>query len=184
MMAAPATAARVTLWLDEVPSPLGSITLVATERALCALDFGPPRRHLLERLRARLGPVTLASCRDPGECADRLRAYFAGALDALDPVAVDTGGTPFQQRVWTALRTIPPGTTVTYATLAERLDQPRAIRAVGMANARNPIGLVIPCHRVVGAHGHLTGYGGGIWRKRWLLEHEGVLLPLGDPESR
>jgi methylated-DNA-[protein]-cysteine S-methyltransferase len=109
-----------------------------------------------------------------GGCAGRLHAYFEGALDALDAVLVDPGGTPFQRQVWSALRTIPPGTTVTYTTLAKRLGQPRAIRAVGLANSRNPISLVIPCHRVIGAGGHLTGYGGGIWRKRWLLEHEGA----------
>jgi methylated-DNA-[protein]-cysteine S-methyltransferase len=162
-----------TLWLDEVSSPLGPIAIVGTDRALCALDFAPLRASLLERLRARFGPVTLATRRDGG-CAGRLHAYFEGALDALDAVLVDPGGTPFQRQVWSALRTIPPGTTVTYTTLAERLGQPRAIRAVGLANSRNPISLVIPCHRVIGAGGHLTGYGGGIWRKRWLLEHEGA----------
>jgi methylated-DNA-[protein]-cysteine S-methyltransferase len=171
-----------TLWLVAVPSPLGPLTLVATDEAVCALEFGQPERSLLARLRARFGPVTLVHRADPGGAAARVRAYFAGDLDALDGIGVDAGGTTFQQRVWAALRRIPPGATITYATLAARLGQPRAIRAVGLANARNPVSLVIPCHRVIGTGGHLTGYGGGLWRKRWLLEHEGALLPSGRPD--
>ena len=105
------------------------------------------------------------------EVARQLRAYFAGELTAFD-LQLAPGGTPFQRRVWDALQAIPYGATTTYARLAERLEQPRAVRAVGHANGRNPISIIIPCHRVVGADGGLTGYGGGLERKRWLLAHE------------
>ncbi len=99
-------------------------------------------------------------------------AYFAGDVAALDRIPVVLEGTALQQRVWRLLRRIPPGSTRTYRELAERVGRPRAIRAVGQANAANPVGLVIPCHRVIGSDGSLTGYGGGLYRKRWLLAHE------------
>jgi methylated-DNA-[protein]-cysteine S-methyltransferase len=105
-------------------------------------------------------------------CA-RVRDYLGGDLDALAPVVVETGGTPFQRSVWTALRDIPPGTTVSYRELARTIGSPAAVRAVGAANGANPISIVIPCHRVIGSDGSLTGYAGGMERKRWLLEHEG-----------
>jgi methylated-DNA-[protein]-cysteine S-methyltransferase len=109
---------------------------------------------------------------------DALRAYFAGDLHALDTIAVDPlGGTPFQRRVWLALRSIPAGTTVSYQMLARRIRAPKAMRAVGAANGANPVPIVLPCHRVIGADGSLTGYGGGLPRKRWLLRHEAVPLP-------
>jgi methylated-DNA-[protein]-cysteine S-methyltransferase len=105
------------------------------------------------------------------EAAEQLRAYFAGELKQFD-LALETGGTPFQQRVWQALQSIPYGKTTTYGELASELGNPRAMRAVGLANGRNPISIIIPCHRVIGADGSLTGYGGGLSRKRWLLAHE------------
>ncbi|HEX7389242.1 MAG TPA: methylated-DNA--[protein]-cysteine S-methyltransferase, partial [Acidiphilium sp.] len=110
----------------------------------------------------------------PGRCGvrDRLNAYFAGDLAAVDTITVRAAGTGFQHRVWTALRTIPPGTTTSYGELAARLGVPKASRAVGLANGANPISIVVPCHRVIGADGRLTGYGGGIERKAWLLDHE------------
>jgi methylated-DNA-[protein]-cysteine S-methyltransferase len=118
-----------------------------------------------------------------------VRAYFEGELQALEDVRVESGATDFQRRVWSALREIPPGRTVSYAELARRIGSPTAVRAVAAANARNPVAIVIPCHRVIGADGGLTGYGGGLDRKRWLLEHEGALpeaarqarLPLWTP---
>jgi len=100
--------------------------------------------------------------------------YFAGELAAIDSLPVKTGGTPFQRAVWHALRNIPCGTTISYAQLAGQIGRPAAVRAVGLANGANPIGVVVPCHRVIGADGSLTGYGGGIERKRWLLRHEGA----------
>ena len=167
--------------LDIAPlaSPVGPLCLVARGDTLLAIEFDEPVEEELVR---RLGPVRLRRRRDPAGIAARLRAYFAGDLKALDPVAVDPGGTAFQRRVWELLRTIPSGTTTTYGELARRLGTPGASRAVGLANHDNPIPIVIPCHRVVGSRGHLTGYAGGLDRKRWLLEHEGVLLPLGRRE--
>jgi methylated-DNA-[protein]-cysteine S-methyltransferase len=103
--------------------------------------------------------------------------YFGGDLRALDAVPCDPGGTPFQARVWKALRTIPVGTTWSYGALARRIGDPKAVRAVGFANGSNPIAVVIPCHRVIGSNGTLVGYGGGLERKHWLLAHEGALPP-------
>jgi methylated-DNA-[protein]-cysteine S-methyltransferase len=101
-----------------------------------------------------------------------MEAYFAGNRAALDDLQTATNGTPFQRKVWAALRTIEAGETVSYGTLAVRIGQPTAARAVGLANGQNPIAIVVPCHRVIGADASLTGYGGGIERKRWLLAHE------------
>ena len=165
------------LWFDRVPSPLGTVTLVATDSALCALDFPAGRSRMLARLRSRFSRLALKRRRDPNGYATRVRAYFAGDLGALDEIAVDAGGTPFQEQVWRTLRKIPAGTTITYREAAGLLRQPRAIRAVGSANARNPVCLVIPCHRMIGSDGLLRGYASGIWRKRWLLQHEGALPP-------
>jgi len=108
----------------------------------------------------------------------QLAEYFARTRTTFD-VPLDPAGSAFQRRVWDALRAIPYGTTLSYSELARRLGDPRATRAVGAANARNPIPIIVPCHRVVGASGQLTGFGGGLDRKRWLLEHEGVLMMLG-----
>jgi methylated-DNA-[protein]-cysteine S-methyltransferase len=115
---------------------------------------------------------------DPAGISSRLRAYFGGDLAALDAIEVDTGGTSFQQDVWRALREIPVGKTVSYGELARRIGRPSATRAVGLTNGLNPCAVVVPCHRVIGADGSLTGFGGGLHRKRWLLEHEGAQLPL------
>jgi methylated-DNA-[protein]-cysteine S-methyltransferase len=110
-----------------------------------------------------------------------LAAYFAGSVNAIDGLPTATGGTEFQRMVWRALRQIPCGETISYATLARRIGRPAAVRAVGLANGANPISIVVPCHRVIGSDGSLTGYGDGLERKRWLLAHEGYAtreLPL------
>jgi methylated-DNA-[protein]-cysteine S-methyltransferase len=109
---------------------------------------------------------------DPHGLTGAIARYFAGELRAIDVLPVATAGTPFQREVWSALRKIPCGTTISYGRLAADLGRPAAVRAVGLANGSNPIGVVVPCHRVIGANGSLTGYGGGIERKRWLLDHE------------
>lgn len=106
----------------------------------------------------------------------QLAEYFAGTRQTFD-VPLDPVGTPFQQRVWLALREIPYGVTISYGTLANRIGNPRAVRAVGLANGRNPISIIVPCHRVIGASGQLTGYGGGLDRKRYLLELERAINP-------
>lgn len=163
----------MTLLLDVIGSPVGPAHLVSDGRALCALVLGPLEARPLARLRARFGPdVGLRAAQDPLGLASRARAWFDGDLGAFDGVPVDGGGTPFQRRVWAALRRIAPGETTTYGALAAALGAPAAARAVGLACGRNPIAIAVPCHRVVGAGGRLTGYAGGLDRKRWLLEHE------------
>jgi methylated-DNA-[protein]-cysteine S-methyltransferase len=126
-------------------------------------------------LRRYYGPgIELAPGPAPAAVRDALDAYFAGRTDALAGLAWKSAGTPFQLAVWRALCDIPVGETISYGELARRIGSPKAVRAVGLANGANPVGLIAPCHRVIGADGRLTGYGGGLHRKRWLLRHEGA----------
>jgi len=162
----------MTLEIVKLRSPIGTLVLAARDGALCALEFDERWARRRARLGRRFGVVELRPAADPAGASVRLAAYFAGDLHALDDLAVDAGGTPFQRRVWAALRAIPPGETISYQTLARRVGAPAAVRAVGAANGANPIALVVPCHRVIGADGGLTGYAGGLERKRWLLAHE------------
>jgi methylated-DNA-[protein]-cysteine S-methyltransferase len=131
---------------------------------------------MLTLLRRHYPEFQLREANDPQGFSSLLRGYFAGDLACINRIPVDTGGTVFQRQVWSALRTIPPGTALTYGELAIQLGRPTAYRAVGMTNALNPIAIVVPCHRLVGANRSLTGYAGGLDRKRWLLQHEGVRL--------
>ncbi|WP_069812412.1 methylated-DNA--[protein]-cysteine S-methyltransferase [Streptomyces sp. TP-A0874] len=159
-----------------VDSPLGPLTLVASEGVLCGLYMtGQRHRPAEESFGAADGGAFTETVR-------QLDAYFDGELTSFD-LPLRLSGTPFQQRVWSALREIPYGETVSYGELAARLGRPTAARAVGLANGRNPIGIIVPCHRVVGSGGALTGYGGGLDRKRRLLalESSGVLSPVGAP---
>jgi methylated-DNA-[protein]-cysteine S-methyltransferase len=157
-------------------SPLGPLTIMAAGARVMDLRFGDERAESEhERLqRKRL----VHEHPDPGGAVSALTAYFAGDLHALDRLAVDPMGTPFQLRVWNALRSIGAGRTASYKEIASAIGAPTAVRAVGAANGANPIAIVVPCHRIIGAGGSLVGYGGGIERKRWLLEHEGVLLKM------
>ena len=158
-----------------VASPIGRLTLAARDDRLCLLHFGDDE-PLVARTLARWYPgAAIERSPDPAGAATALGRYFDGDLDALDGIEVELNGTPFQRRVWAALRAIRAGTTCSYAGLARRIDAGSAVRAVGAANGANPVALVVPCHRVIGSDGSLTGYGGGIDRKRWLLQHEGVL---------
>ena len=161
------------LFIGHLPSPVGTLTLSwDSEMALRALDFDGFDQRFQRLLETHYGKCKLTQARIP-EVFDRaLEAYFAGNVTALENLAVRTGGSAFQQQVWAALREIPAGTTMSYGQLAQRVGRPGASRAVGRANGSNPIGIVVPCHRVIGADGSLTGYGGGMQRKRWLLEHE------------
>ena len=165
---------------DEVPSAVGPIVFAARNARLVSLDFGDCRGRMLAGLAARYGPARLEPARDPFGVSRRIRAYLAGELGALDDILVEPSGTPFQREVWTALRGVPAGTTVTYAQVARAVGRPAATRAVGAANGRNPVSIVIPCHRMIGSNGSLTGYGGGLHRKRWLLQHEGAILRATD----
>lgn len=163
----------MTLLVDSLDTPVGQVHLVTDGRALCALELGAREERLLPMLRARFGAdVTLREARDPLGLTARARAWFGGDLGVFDGVPLDGGGTAFQRRVWAALRRIPPGETTTYGALAAAIGSPGAARAVGRANGQNPIAIAVPCHRVIGAGGALTGYAGGLDRKRWLLEHE------------
>ena len=160
--------------MGRVASPIGEVLVVSDGRSLRAVEF-VAYRDRMERLLVRQGLGTRFQERDdPQGFASALRAYFDGRLDALDDLPVEAGGTPFQRAVWTALRAIPLGSTRSYGALAAHIGRPRAVRAVGAANGLNPVAIVVPCHRVIGANGRLTGYAGGIDRKRWLLAHEGV----------
>jgi methylated-DNA-[protein]-cysteine S-methyltransferase len=161
---------------DQLETPIGPLAIVSDGRRLVACEFVDRETRLLPPLRRRFGEVRLVPHADPLGATSRLRAYFTGELEAFADLETDGGGTPFQERVWAMLRTIPVAVTWSYGELARRLGQPGSSRAVGLANGRNPIGIIVPCHRVIGADGTLTGYGGGIERKRWLLEHEGVIL--------
>ncbi|HXU68799.1 MAG TPA: methylated-DNA--[protein]-cysteine S-methyltransferase [Polyangia bacterium] len=160
-----------------VRSPVGELELFGRGDALVGLVFDDRNGRLAEHFKARFGDdIETVRAKDPAGAASRLKRYFAGELDALDDIAVDLGGTPFQARVWAALRQIPVGATWSYAQLARKVGSPEAVRAVGAANGRNPVSLVVPCHRVIASDGTLCGYGGGIERKRWLLTHERALL--------
>jgi O-6-methylguanine DNA methyltransferase len=150
------------------------VILVASDREgnLRALDFEDFRARMERLLQTHYGSCELEPGAAPAPVRAALDAYFAGGIDALDPVTVATGGTAFQREAWRNLRVIPAGATASYGELAARMGRPGAARAVGLANHNNPIAIVVPCHRVIGAQGALTGYAGGLERKRWLLEHE------------
>lgn len=167
----------ISLQLDRYAAPVGDLLLVFDTAGLRALDFADYEDRMLTLLRRHYGAVELARAPAPPAITGPLDAYFHGDLAALDRIPVATGGTDFQRRVWAALRAIPPGETRSYGALAAAIGAPGASRAVGLANGSNPVGIVVPCHRVIGASGALTGYAGGVTRKRWLLEHEGALTP-------
>jgi len=155
-------------------SEIGDILIVSDGDCLCALDYADYRTRMLSLLTTRYGSISLKPVIDPSGISSSLRAYLNGNYAALDSIRVNPGGTAFQRQVWAELQTIPPGKTISYGELARNLGKPSAYRAVGMANSLNPVAIVIPCHRVIGANATLTGYAGGLERKRWLLRHEGV----------
>jgi methylated-DNA-[protein]-cysteine S-methyltransferase len=159
---------------DRLPSPIGEILLVSDGSKLRALDFWDYEDNMRRLLRLHYGEYSLQPAHDPAGLCSLIDRYMNGDLAAIDAIPVATGGTAFQREVWAALRTIPAGSTLSYGALAQQIKRPKAVRAVGMANGANPISIVVPCHRVIGGSGMLTGYGGGLERKRWLLRHEGV----------
>jgi methylated-DNA-[protein]-cysteine S-methyltransferase len=162
------------LCIDRLESALGTLLVVADGRRLCALDYTDAEERMSLLLQRRYGEYRLSEVADPNGFSSQIRAYFDGDVRGIDSIPVSLGGTDFQQQVWTALRTIPPGSVLSYGQLAAKLGKPDAYRAVGMSNALNPIAIVVPCHRLIGVDGTLTGYAGGLERKRWLLQHEGV----------
>ena len=160
---------------DHIDSPIGELIVAADLQGnLRAVDWTAHKNGLRRLLQLQYGEdgFQMEPARNPYGLSEALGRYFAGELNAIAVLPVRTGGTPFQREVWQALRSIPCGTTVSYGQLAQKIGRPSAVRAVGLANGSNPIPIVVPCHRVIGANGSLTGYGGGLERKRWLLEHE------------
>ena len=163
------------LRIDQFETPIGELMIAADHDGnLRAVDWTDHTERMLALLQRHYGKngFALESVHNPGGLTDAMRSYFAGELASIDALPTQTAGTSFQREVWRSLRGIPCGTTVSYGELAERIGRPSAVRAVGLANGANPIGVVVPCHRVIGSDGSLTGYGGGIERKRWLLKHE------------
>ena len=166
-----------TLEVATLDSPIGPLGLAAEEDVLIAVTFDGlgPLRSWASRV---LGRCEWVQVPDPAGISALFRRFFAGDVDALTGVPVRFHGTDFQRRTWEMLRRIPAGKTWSYRRLAEELGDPKATRAVGAANGQNPVPVVVPCHRVIGSDGSLTGFGGGLGRKRWLLQHEGALQPV------
>jgi methylated-DNA-[protein]-cysteine S-methyltransferase len=163
------------LFLDRIETPIGEMLLTTDAdgkvRSLDWNDYEPRMSTLLDRYYGK-GRYTLEPAQNTQALRDIMKRYFAGDVTAIDEIPTEATGTAFQKSVWTELRNIPVGTSISYGTLAKRIQRPKAVRAVGLANGSNPIGLIVPCRRVIGANGSLTGYGGGLPRKKWLLEHE------------
>jgi methylated-DNA-[protein]-cysteine S-methyltransferase len=166
-----------TFFIDRLESPIGTMLLIHDpEERLRALDFDDFEARMRGLLRLHYGndgvDFVVKSRPVPSAIRQALGDYFGGDLTAIDAVPVATAGTPFQREVWAALRKIRPGTTLSYGGLGRELERPKSFRAVGLANGANPVAIVVPCHRVIGADASLTGYGGGLDRKHWLLTHE------------
>jgi methylated-DNA-[protein]-cysteine S-methyltransferase len=168
-----------TFRLETLETPTGTM-LVVTDGAgvLRAADWDTHTERMNRLLRLHYGEGVRLEVRDgaPSKAAQALAAYYAGDLAAIDSIETATAGTAFQREVWQALRSIPAGETLSYGGLAQRIGRDKAVRAVGLANGSNPVAIIVPCHRVIGANGSLTGYGGGLERKTWLLRHEGGAL--------
>jgi methylated-DNA-[protein]-cysteine S-methyltransferase len=166
------------LFQESFATPTGRMLLLTdAEQRVRAADWEDKEPRMMALLqRYYRGRFQVRPMQQPSPARTALQAYFEGELNAIDDLAVATAGTDFQRMVWRALREIPRGEVISYSVLAQRIGRPNACRAVGLANGSNPISIVVPCHRVIGANAALTGYGGGVERKRWLLEHEGVAL--------
>jgi methylated-DNA-[protein]-cysteine S-methyltransferase len=171
------------LFRATIPTPLGDMLALASAEGLCALEFtsvqGANRgQERLTRLEARLRrwfpphEIVEAETAPIARARGWLSAYFEGAGAEIRDIPLDMRGAPFEARVWEALRAIPPGATTSYGAIAQALGRAGASRAVGAANGANPVAIIVPCHRVIGSTGSLTGYGGGLDRKTWLIEHE------------
>jgi methylated-DNA-[protein]-cysteine S-methyltransferase len=167
-------------YIERFDSPTGRIVVITDEeQQLRVVDWEDCEKRMRHLMRRQYGEGGISPCENPRTSRARraLDAYFDGDFAAIDSLPTAARGTAFQSQVWSALRTVPFGQTINYARLAGRIGHPTAARAVGLANGANPIAIVVPCHRVIGADGALTGYGGGLARKRWLLAHERVNVP-------
>ncbi len=161
------------LLIDRLPSPIGKNFIVWDEHEqVRALDFEDYETRMRTLLQRHYGHVDIIPGQAPKNISDNIHAFFSGDLQAIDAITVATGGTQFQRDAWSALRKIPAGTTRSYGQQAEAIGNPKASRAVGAANGANPVVIIVPCHRVIGSTGKLTGFGGGLERKQWLLAHE------------
>jgi O-6-methylguanine DNA methyltransferase len=172
------TKAPTALQLETLISPIGDLLVATMGDAVCAIAFEGSEADTHRYLERRYGACDHVRGRVPAAVRQALARYFDGDMAAFDGIGAAARGTAFQQRVWGALRKIPAGRTASYADIAQRIGQPTAVRAVGLANGQNPVPIVIPCHRVIGRDGSLTGFGGGLERKAWLLRHEGALTTL------
>lgn len=161
--------------IETIPTELGDFTIAMRNGAVCAAEFSGDKSRFENILARRFGGVQLVTDEPGSAAASALRRYFAGDTSALGEIPVDLAGTDFQMRVWQALREIPAGETRSYGDIARAINAPKAFRAVGLANNRNPVALIVPCHRVIGADGSLTGYAHGLKAKEWLLRHEGAI---------
>lgn len=171
----PEASRPASLRLDRRQTPVGEALIVTDETgALRAFDFSDYEPRMLKLMDRHYPGQVIEAGPAPKAVAAAVDAYFQGDLDALSGLDWKTNGTEFQRRVWTGLCTIPAGVTLSYQGLAAQIGSPKAMRAVGLANGSNPVAVVVPCHRVIGASGRLTGYGGGLERKAWLLRHEGA----------
>lgn len=169
----------VTFSLEQLDTPTGKVLLVTDGDVIRALDWETHEHRMQRLLQRHYGKnILLKQLSQPSPCSYSLQAYFEGELMALGTLQTATNGTDFQKRVWSELRKIPVGQTLSYGQLATNIGKPSAARAVGLANGSNPIAIVVPCHRVIGANSSLTGFGGGLARKHWLLNHENVSLRL------
>jgi methylated-DNA-[protein]-cysteine S-methyltransferase len=165
--------------IDRIETPLGLMVLIADQGKVLLLEFEDATDRVSREMNSRFkasGDAVVEPNNNPFGLSDKIRAYFNGNRAIIEDIATDGGGTEFERKVWRELRAIPCGTTISYGELARRLGNPNLMRAVGLANGKNPIAVIVPCHRVIGADGKLTGYGGGLHRKEWLLRHEGALL--------
>jgi methylated-DNA-[protein]-cysteine S-methyltransferase len=172
----PEAGSRILIEIAVVHTPIDALTLAARDGRLCILHFGAREGPVRATLQGWYPGESIERRRDPAGAATALAKYFSSNLDILETVEVELNGTPFQQRVWRALRKVRAGRTASYAEIAQIIGAPSAIRAVGAANGANPVALIVPCHRIIGSNGSLTGYGGGLKRKEWLLRHEGCRL--------
>jgi methylated-DNA-[protein]-cysteine S-methyltransferase len=164
---------------DKITTPLGALWVMCDEQFnLRAVEWEEhtPRMEQLLELHYRVEGYERVASSNPNGLSKIMQTYFDGDLSVIDDLPSATAGTPFQREVWQALRSIPCGQVMHYGELAEQLGRPGAARAVGAANGSNPVSIVVPCHRVIGRNGTLTGYAGGVQRKEWLLRHEGYLL--------
>ena len=167
--------ARLTLYAETIPTPIGAINIITDGQGVVrALDFDDYADRTVKLLDRHYGPGQWQwlSATKKSEAASALTAWFAGHMGAFDRLKTVTRGTDFQHKVWAELRRTKPGQMLSYGELAGRIGHPAAVRAVGLANGANPIAIMVPCHRIIGANGKLTGFAGGLERKQWLLAHE------------